>query len=88
MFLGISLMIVLAYILGALLIGWLAGLMTKGKGFGFFGNLVIAILGSIIGRFVLGLFHIYWNSFFGSFLTAVGGAVLLLFIINLFSRKK
>lgn len=41
-------------IIGALA-GWIAGQLTKGRGFGLLGNLGLGVLGSIIGGFALGL---------------------------------
>lgn len=81
---GVSLFIVLMYLLIGALIGWIAGLITKGKGFGFFGNIAIAILGSILGGFVFRILHIDLNGF----LTAVLGSIGLVLLINLLSGKK
>ncbi len=82
--LGIGIFVIFIYLLIGALIGWIAGLLMKGKGFGFFGNIVIAILGSLLGGFVTKLLGIH----LGSFITAVLGAILLLFLINLVSKKK
>jgi len=84
MILGISLGVVVIYLLIGALIGWIAGLIMKGKGFGFLGNVIIAILGSLLGGFVTKILGIHLNSF----ITAVGGSVLLLWIINLLRGKK
>jgi len=35
--------------------GWLGGQMTKGKGFGLLGNLIVGILGALVGGFLLPL---------------------------------
>ncbi len=35
--------------------GWLAGKISRNQGFGLFGDLVLGIVGSVIGNFVLGL---------------------------------
>ncbi|HKJ52726.1 MAG TPA: GlsB/YeaQ/YmgE family stress response membrane protein, partial [Gammaproteobacteria bacterium] len=32
--------------------GWLAGLIMKGGGFGLLGNMVVGIIGAVIGGFV------------------------------------
>lgn len=85
MIFGISLFIVLMYLLVGALIGWIAGLIMKGKGFGFLGNIVIAILGSMVGGLV---FNKILHLNVGSFFSAIGGAILLLFLIRLVSKKK
>lgn len=35
--------------------GWLAGTLMKGGGFGLLGNIVIGIIGAVVGGFVFGL---------------------------------
>ena len=84
MLFGISFLVILIFLAIGALIGWIAGLVMKGKGFGCVGNIIIAVLGSVLGGFVTRLLGLN----IGSFFTAVGGAILLLFIINLFSGKK
>ncbi|MBN2893844.1 MAG: GlsB/YeaQ/YmgE family stress response membrane protein [Bacteroidales bacterium] len=80
----ITFFVILMYLLIGALIGWIAGLLMKGKGFGFLGNIVIAILGSLLGGFISRILGIHM----GSFITAVLGSILLLFLINLVSKKK
>ena len=73
--------------LGALA-GWLAGLIMGGEKRGIWGNVVLGILGGIVGGFaasLLGLggvdgFNVY------SLLVAVGGACLVLWISGLARR--
>ena len=62
--------------------GWLAGTMMKGGGFGLLKNIIIGILGSIIGGFVFGLLGISWGGLVGSIVTATEGAALLLFVLD------
>ena len=35
--------------------GWLAGQITRGRGFGLFGDIVIGIVGALVGGFVFSL---------------------------------
>ncbi len=46
--------ILVLLIIGAIA-GWLAGKLIKGGGFGLVGNIVVGIIGAIIGKFVFGL---------------------------------
>jgi len=78
-------MSIIYFILEGILVGYLAGLVMKGKGFGFFWNLVVGVLGAIMGGMLLGSF--FGNGFIGSLITAFLGAVLLLFIIRLFRGR-
>ena len=67
--------------------GWLAGIVTKGKGFGVLGNVIIGVIGAILGGFlfrVVGL-SAAPNSL-GELLMAFAGAIVLLFLLS-FVRK-
>lgn len=71
------------FLIGAV-VGWLAGLIMKGSGFGLAGNIIIGILGAITGGFLRNVLG------FGSgpvgFLTALIGAIVLLFLIGLIRK--
>jgi uncharacterized membrane protein YeaQ/YmgE (transglycosylase-associated protein family) len=54
----------------------------KGGGFGLPGNIVVGIIGAILGGFVFGLVGISAGGFIGSIVTATAGAALLLFIVG------
>lgn len=60
--------------------GWLAGKLTKGKGFGLLGNLLIGCIGAVLGGFVFGLLGLASYGLIGSLITALAGALLLLWI--------
>ena len=62
--------------------GWLAGTLMKGGGFGLLMNIVVGIVGALIGGFVFGLLGISVGGIIGSIVTATVGAVLLLFIVG------
>lgn len=66
--------------------GWLAGQIMKGGGFGLVGDIVVGIVGSLIGGFLLGGFFASLG-IIGSIITAVIGAVILLFIVKLVVKR-
>jgi uncharacterized membrane protein YeaQ/YmgE (transglycosylase-associated protein family) len=67
--------------------GWLAGLITKGGGFGLFGNIIVGILGAVVGGWLAGLLGLKVESGLLPVLAvATGGAIVLLFVISLFRR--
>ncbi len=68
------------------LAGWLAGLITKGRGFGLLGDIIVGIIGAVIGGFVFGLLGISWGGLIGSVGTATAGAILLLIILRVIKR--
>jgi len=73
-------------ILIGVLAGWLAGQLTKGRGFGVLGDLIVGVIGSLLGSFVFGLLGIYAESLVGRLILAVIGAVLLLYLIRFIRR--
>ena len=66
--------------------GWLAGTLMKGKGFGLLGNIVIGIIGAVVGGHVLGWLNISAGGLIGAIATATGGAVLLLYVIGVLKK--
>lgn len=80
-------------LLGALLVGglagFLAGLLMKGRGFGIFGNVLVGVVGGVLGRWVFGLLGLSSDGgFTGSLITATVGAALLLAVAGWLSRKR
>ena len=58
-------------------IGWLAGVIIKGRGFGILADIVIGILGSMLGGWIAEVLGLSISSSLGEFLMAVLGAVVL-----------
>ena len=72
-------------ILTGLIAGWLAGLITKGKGFGLILNIIVGILGAFVGKWlVFGFFSFdYEMSTLNLIITSVVGAVFLLIVVRI-----
>ncbi len=66
--------------------GWLAGQIMKGGGFGLIGNLVVGVVGAILGGWLFGALGIATYGLVGSLISAVVGAVVLLFIVGLIKK--
>lgn len=75
-------MSVLWFLLIGLAAGWLAGKLTKGGGFGLLGNLIVGVIGAVLGGFLFGLIGLRSTSLLGSLITATAGAVALLFALR------
>jgi len=67
--------------------GWLAGLLAQGRGFGLLGNIVVGVIGALVGCFVFSLLGIQSISTMGSLVTATVGAVILLAALRFATRK-
>ena len=73
-------------VLIGLLAGWLAGKITRGRGFGVLGDLIVGILGSLLGSFLFGLIGIVAYGLLGRLVLSVVGAIVLLWLIRLIKR--
>lgn len=62
--------------------GFLAGKLTRGRGFGVIGDIGIGIAGSLIGRFLFGLVGLGAFGLIGSLVMATIGAVVLVIVIR------
>jgi len=69
--------------------GWLSGLITKGRGYGCLGNVVVGIVGAVVGGWLFqvipGLHPL--SGLIGSLVTAVVGAVVLILLLRLLASK-
>ena len=68
-------------------IGWLAGLITRGRGFGILGDIAIGVIGAMLGGWMAGVMGIYIGNSFGAFLMALIGAVVLVGLTRFVIRK-
>jgi uncharacterized membrane protein YeaQ/YmgE (transglycosylase-associated protein family) len=58
-------------------IGWIAGLITTGRGFGILGDVAIGIIGAMLGGWMAEVIGLSISSSLGMFLMAIVGAVVL-----------
>ena len=77
--------LIITLIIGVV-VGWLAGHLTRGRGFGLLGDLVVGMLGAWLGGHVLGLFGLYSAGRVGGFVSALIGAVVLLALIRVIKQ--
>ncbi len=78
--------ILILVIIGAV-VGWLASLIVKGSGSGFWGDVLFGIGGSILAGKVLPLLGLPIGNWFGSFLAALVGAVILILVVRFIRRS-
>lgn len=67
-------------------IGWLAGVIVRGRGFGILADIVIGIVGSMLGGWMAEVLGISIGSSFGEFMMAILGAVVLVGLTRLVVR--
>jgi uncharacterized membrane protein YeaQ/YmgE (transglycosylase-associated protein family) len=77
-----------ALIIGAVA-GWLAGAIMDSSRGGILFNIVLGILGGVVGAWLFGLLHIFApDSIWGVLLTATVGAVVIIVIARLITGGK
>jgi uncharacterized membrane protein YeaQ/YmgE (transglycosylase-associated protein family) len=69
-----------------ILAGYLAGRIMKGRGFGTAGDLVVGVVGAVLGGWLFRLIGISTSGLVGELLTALVGAVVLLYIVRLIKK--
>lgn len=75
------------FLIIGILAGWIGGLVMKGRGFGCLGNLIVGIIGAVVGGWLFSLLGLTAVGLTGSLITAVAGAVVLLWLVGLVRRK-
>ncbi|CAK6689869.1 GlsB/YeaQ/YmgE family stress response membrane protein [Synechococcus sp. CBW1107] len=78
-------MSVIWFLIVGVIAGWLAGLLVKGGGFGLIGDLVVGIIGALIGGLLFGG-GLLGGGVLGSILVATIGAVILLVVLRVIKR--
>ena len=78
---------ILWFILIGIVAGWLAGLVVRGRGLGIIADLVVGVIGAIIGGYLFRYLGISMDGTIGSIITATVGAILLLCVVQLFRRN-
>jgi uncharacterized membrane protein YeaQ/YmgE (transglycosylase-associated protein family) len=75
------------FILIGLAAGWLAGQLMKGGGFGVVGDIVVGVIGALLGGFVFRTLGVSaGGGLLGSLSVATIGAVILLFLLRLIKK--
>jgi uncharacterized membrane protein YeaQ/YmgE (transglycosylase-associated protein family) len=83
-------MSILGWILLGLIAGWLAGQLVKGSGYGVIGDMILGILGALVGGFIssrlMGIDVTGFN--LESLVVAVLGAIVVIFIARLVAGSR
>ena len=76
-----------AWLLIGLIAGWLAGFAFRGRGFGCITDIVLGLVGSVIGGWLFDYFGIMGGDFYSSLGAATAGAIVLVGISRLFGGE-
>ena len=75
----------IGWLLIGLLAGWLAGKIARGRGFGCITDIVLGLVGSLLGGWIFTKLGLFGGGFLYSLAAATLGAVILVFIAHLFA---
>jgi uncharacterized membrane protein YeaQ/YmgE (transglycosylase-associated protein family) len=80
------------WIVIGLISGWLAGVAMKGGGFGIVGDIIVGVVGALLGGFLASKMLNIANPVSGfnleTILVAFLGSVLVIFILRLFNWRR
>lgn len=79
-------MSILWFLLIGVAAGWLAGQIMRGGGFGLAGDLIVGVIGALLGGFLFSLLGLSAYGMLGQLVTATVGAIVLLFVLRLIKR--
>ena len=79
---------VIVILIVGLVAGWLAGKLVRGGGFGIIGDIIVGVIGAVIGGWLWGALKLpaigpWWLT---DIIIATVGACILLFILRLIKR--
>ena len=75
------------WIIIGLIAGWLAGTLTRGRGFGCIADIFLGLVGAFLGGWIFMKLGIFGGGLIYSIAAATVGAVLLVAIASLFSGR-
>jgi uncharacterized membrane protein YeaQ/YmgE (transglycosylase-associated protein family) len=76
---------VIAWVIIGLIAGWLAGTVSRGRGFGCIADIILGMVGAIIGGWIFVKLGIFGGGLLYSIAAATVGAVILVAIARVFS---
>jgi uncharacterized membrane protein YeaQ/YmgE (transglycosylase-associated protein family) len=78
---------IIAWALVGLISGWLAGMAMKGGGYGILGDIIIGLIGAMVGGFLVSFFVQGMTGFWGSILVSFLGACVCIAIVRAISGR-
>ena len=76
---------VIAWVIVGLIAGWLAGTVSRGRGFGCLADIILGMVGAVIGGWIFERLNIRGGGLLYSIAAATVGAVILVAVARIFS---
>lgn len=67
--------------------GWLGGRIMKGGGFGIIGDLIVGVIGALVGGYLFSAMGIQGNGKLGALVTATVGAIVLIVLLRFVGKS-
>jgi uncharacterized membrane protein YeaQ/YmgE (transglycosylase-associated protein family) len=77
---------ILWFLLIGIAAGWLAGQIMGGGGYGLLGDLILGVIGAIVGGYLFGVLGIGAGGLIGALITATVGAIVLIALLRLIKK--
>lgn len=74
------------WVVVGLIAGWAAGKIMKGGGYGVAMDIVLGIIGAVVGGWLMGFFGIHAGGLIGTIVVAIIGAVFLIWLTRLIKK--
>jgi uncharacterized membrane protein YeaQ/YmgE (transglycosylase-associated protein family) len=74
------------WIVVGLIAGWAAGKIMKGGGYGTVMDIVLGIVGAVVGGWLMGILGIYAGGLIATIIVAIVGAVFLIWLSRLIKK--
>jgi uncharacterized membrane protein YeaQ/YmgE (transglycosylase-associated protein family) len=75
----------IGWLIVGLIAGWLAGKVSRGRGFGCLANIILGLIGAILGGWIFTKLGLFGGGLIYSIAAATLGAVILVAIARLFA---
>jgi uncharacterized membrane protein YeaQ/YmgE (transglycosylase-associated protein family) len=79
---------ILGWLLIGLIAGWLAGKISRGEGYGCIADIVLGLVGALLGGWIFMRLGIFGGGFLYSLAAATLGAVIVVSIVHLIAGKR
>jgi uncharacterized membrane protein YeaQ/YmgE (transglycosylase-associated protein family) len=74
------------WVLVGLIAGWAAGKIMKGGGYGVAMDIVLGVIGAVVGGWLVGILGFQAGGFISTIIVAIIGAVFLIWITRLLKK--
>jgi uncharacterized membrane protein YeaQ/YmgE (transglycosylase-associated protein family) len=75
----------IGWLIVGLIAGWIAGKVSRGRGFGCIANVILGLIGAVLGGWIFTKLGVFGGGLIYSIAAATVGAVILVAIARLFS---